>query len=233
MKTLALVLLLSLPSLGQTFTFVDDSPSDSPLAWRGTATFDQNMQGSCALTAHNRSGHLVVAYKVEFDVVRPDGQLATFQHRHDHFFKPQDMLAQSSPQPLQDFVPPENAICADYLGANETPTTAAPSAHIKTIFAQFDDGTVWGNATVAQDIMQQRTAAIAFLQTLAQAYASGGADGLAAVTKKGPGRGQNRESYPVALTELHQIRQLPDAASQANYINADLSIAASRAAWLK
>jgi len=236
MKTLTIFLLLSLPLLGQTLTFVDDSPSDSPFTWKGTVTYDQNNQASCALVAHNNVSRMIVAYRIEFDVTTPSGVAVSFKHRDDHFFKPQGTMVEVSPQPKLDYQFPD--FCPDLISVTSGQKgPEIPAAHIKTLFVQLDDGTVWGESQYIQETMRQRNDAIAYLNSLEVAYQTGGSTAFSNLLRGGPPQQPVRHAGDyvpvVALTRMSVYNDLPDVTSQVNQLEADLALAASRSAWLK
>jgi len=234
MKTLTILLFLSLPLLGQTLTFVDGSPTDNPLSWRGTITFNGRNPVSCALIGRDNGQHMIVAYRVQFDIVGQDGVvILTAKHRDDHFFKPQDALVEMSPQPQSDYTWPD--FCDLHFPSGGFASNNLPTAHIKTTFVQFDDGTVWGPAEIAQETRHQRTAAIEYLNMLKAAYTSGGSDGLAKALAQPIGQ-PHGTAWNIRIGVLDQwamLSKLPDTQSQVELINTSLALAASRSAWLK
>ena len=90
--------LATLNLLGQTLTWVDDSPRNSPITLKGKITFDPKNQDNitCSLTGHNNAQWMIVAYRIYIDVVRPDGNPIDYRHGVDRFFKDQAMLAANS-----------------------------------------------------------------------------------------------------------------------------------------
>jgi hypothetical protein len=58
------------------------------------------------------------------------------------------------------------------------PPIGAPHAEVELVFAQFADGTVWGDQSTATGFLQDRAAVGTLLQQLSTAYASGGAAGF-------------------------------------------------------
>jgi hypothetical protein len=59
-----------------------------------------------------------------------------------------------------------------------------PHAEVKLRFAQFADGTVWGDLSTATEFLQDRAAVGTLLQQLSTAYASGGTAGFTAELAK-------------------------------------------------
>ena len=111
--------------LGQTLTWVDDSPRDSPITLKGKITFDPKNQDNitCSLTGHNNAQWMIVAYRIYIDVVRPDGNPIDYRHGVDRFFKDQAILAANSPQPRSDFT---NEIDCELFGGSKSVTSSKP-----------------------------------------------------------------------------------------------------------
>lgn len=236
MKTIIAFLLLSIPLLGQTLTFTDDSPSDSPLTWKGSVTYDQNSQASCALTGHNNASRMIVAYRIEFDVTSPAGVSVSFKHRDDHFFKPDGLMVEVSPQPKLDYQFPDFCPVLISTGAGQN-GSGTPTAHIKTLFVQLDDGTVWGATEYVQEIMKQRNDAIAYIKSLESAYHNGDMGAFSSLLSAGPPQKlpHYRGDYVpvVALTRRAVYAELPDVTSRVKQLDADLALIKARSAWVK
>ena len=232
MRNLLLVLLLYLPSLAQTLIVVDDSPADSPLASSGAVTVDptnpQNV--TCAITGHNNGSQVIVAWRQ--DIYWAAGQPVTFYHRHDHFFKDQDMVVMHSPQPGADFDQTEYGLACEPFAGSGSP----PAIHIKTLWVQFLDGSTWGDPDAQAYMMTQRTNAIAFMNTLLAAYNSGGEAAFTQAYTNANFRGRTddetrRNSECMAVQAW--LRDHPGITTQLAEINRRLSVAKTRASWMK
>ena len=188
------------------------------------------------MTGHNNANRMIVAYRVYFNVVRPDGQLIDMRHRHDHFFKDDSMLVATSPQPQLDFVP-NDIDCQGWFsvgsGGGYTPPPVKPArTHVKTVFVQFDDGSTWGDAEAVQEIMFQRPEALAYLQSLRAAYVSGGAKALTQALHQ-PIHHPDHKFRVTANTKRLLLLDLPDPQAQIDSIDVDLATAATRTSWLR
>jgi hypothetical protein len=175
MKTLTLLLFFSLPSLAQTLSVVDDSPSDSPITVRGTITFDPNNPANvtCDLTGHNSASQIVVAWRQDISV-SPNGTM--YSHRHDDFFKDQSMWTAMSLQPTSDYSADD--IDCSFFSVPTGQSANPPGIHVTTRWAQFIDGSTWGDAQVTADVMRERIDALAYLRALKAAYTTGGSEAL-------------------------------------------------------
>lgn len=232
-KVLITVLLLSLTSLAQTVTLIDDSPSDSPIKVSGVVKFDPNnsKNATCKLKGHNSGPQTIVAWRQDIDVYTPQFRVPmVYRNRHDHFFKDEDMLASESLQAGADYQPEEIAcsVFTAYQGVN--------AIHVKVLWVQYIDGSTWGSADAQAYMMAQRTNAVQFLNQLKAAYASGGEAAFKASLVSVNWKRANLRAE-MELDEAHSaqifLRQMPDVATQLAEVNRKLSMAASRANWIK
>jgi hypothetical protein len=237
MKFFALLLLFSMPVAGQTIAWVDDSASDSPLTYKGTISFDPSNRDNiaCSLTGHNYADKTVVALVIHLTVVRPDGHSVMYRHRHDHFFKDQTMMAATSPQPRVDFVP-NDIDCGTFGGQSLGKGPATPSAHAKTMFVQFDDGSTWSGPEAASDeayVMFQRAEALKYLQSLKSAYVQGGVTSLTQVLAADPGKWEaDHKPRPEVRSKYTELHLLNNNAAIVNQIDSYLANAQARANWM-
>jgi hypothetical protein len=165
MKFIVAMLFLLLPAFGQTILITDNSPSVSPITFKGAITFGPGSTVACTITGHSNASRVIVAYGGVADVMRPDGHHIVTPFTHDHFFKDASTLAMMSPQPHLDWD-------LDYdcsgLGndGHYLATPQSPSMSVSATFVQLDDGSVWGDPQAMKEVMFQRQAAIAYLQSL-------------------------------------------------------------------
>ena len=234
---LAMLLLLSTSLLGQTIPLADVSPSDSPVTLKGTITFNPKDQNdiTCSLIGHNNTNRMIVAYRMYFNVVRPDGESIEMRHTHDHFFKDHALMV-NLPQPQSDYLP-NDIDCQAFFSAGQAagsarPPDAVPSrppeAHVRTVFVQFDDGSTWGDDKAVQEIMFDRNEALAYLQSLKDANDLGQA--LAVYV---PLRGADHKIRSMRKGKQVELQNLHDIRAAAAEIDKDLAIAQSHPAWLK
>jgi hypothetical protein len=234
-----LLMLLPVPLFGQTLTLVDVSTSDSPLTLKGTISFDpggDNNKTTCSITEHNNAAKAIVAFRQYFDVVRPnDNRFVEMRHLHDHFFKDQSFMV-NMPQRGIDLVP-NDLDCPAFFAASPSmrPSSQPPSATVRTVFVQFEDGSVWGDNKEAAAVMFQRTEAVKYLQSLKAAYAQGGDVTLSQALNASvyPTWETDRSYRGVIRNKRFEYQQLPNAQAVADRIDKDLANAQARAAWLK
>jgi hypothetical protein len=103
------------------------------------------------------------------------------------------------------------------------------------MFVQFDDGSVWGDATVIADVMFQRTDAIKYLKSLRDAYSEGGDYALyQALRASVPSTGEtdHRPRIGVHSRQL-TLQQLPNGKAVVDRIDKDLATAEEHTAWLR
>jgi hypothetical protein len=232
MKILITVLLLSLSSLAQTLTVIDDSPSDSPITMKGTVTWDSAGNTTCAIKLHNSASKIVVAWRQDIEATFPNGGYTLGYWRHDHFFKDEAMLAHMSPQPGSDA---ESYIDCGVFSVPTWTSSTAPNVKIKTYWVQFIDGSRWGDPDAQAYMMAQRNNAVQFLNQLAAAYAHGGEQAFTQTLTSFNPRGINSRATD-ELNEAHTtqllLEQMPDVKTQLVEVNRKLSVAASHANWM-
>jgi hypothetical protein len=167
MKTIVAMLFLLLPAFGQTIQITDNSPSDSPITFKGAITFGPGSTDvACIITGHSNASRVIVAYGGVVDVMRPDGHHFVPPFTHDHFFKDAPRLAMMSPQLHLDW--DLDYDCSGF-GQNDghyLATPQSPSMSVSATFVQLDDGSVWGDPQAIKEVMFQRQEAIAYLQSL-------------------------------------------------------------------
>ena len=65
MKTLiVMTCLLTMAAFGQTIEVTDNSPSDSPLRWKGTVSLGNDADATCSITGHNSDSRAIIAWAV-------------------------------------------------------------------------------------------------------------------------------------------------------------------------
>jgi hypothetical protein len=166
MKTIVAMLFLLLPAFGQTIQITDNSPSDSPITFKGAITFGpESTDVACTITGHSNASRVIVAYGGVADVMRPDGHHIVTPLTHDHFFKDAPTLAMISPQPHLDWDLDYDCSAFGNDG-HYFATPQSPSMSVSATFVQLDDGSVWGDPQAMKEVRFQRQEAIAYLQSL-------------------------------------------------------------------
>jgi hypothetical protein len=240
MRIFIMPMLLATSLLGQIVPVSNDTASGSPVTVKGTATFDPTSSDivSCAITGHNSSNHMIVAYMFDIKLTKPDGESQPGTIDHDHFFSQSASAMASMPQPGLDFTPSFDCTGLaghSYSTKSATPTT--PMLHIKLTFVQLDDGSVWGDSNAVTMAMFQRTEQVAYLQSLKAAYDNGGVDGLTQALSRGEPffTSDRRVRFAVRSKQQGLLAKLQRNGIQAvlDRINSDLAAAQAHAAWLK
>ena len=217
--------------LGQTVQISDDSPNGSPVSLRGTVTFDDKDPNNlaCSVTGHNQSAKSIITYAVRLDIKEPTGEPQILNFEHDRFFKD---LSISLPQ--SDF--PILTDCVVGHERNIPRTPAAPEAHGKLLFVQYDDGSVWGDKETTSEVMSQRADVLAYLRSLKAAYTSGGPVALSqALLKDQPVRTEDHKFRIMVHSKervLRRIRETDGIQAVAKTIDDNLAMAAERKALL-
>jgi hypothetical protein len=179
---------------------------------------------ACFLTGHNSSSQIVVAWRMDITIASPSGTVPWI-HRHDHFFKDQDLLLAMSPPPNADYSPID-IDCSILTGGFES----------QTLWVQFIDGSTWGDADAQSYMMAERTNAVKLLETLKAAHASGGEKAFTqALTSFDSHKPNMQES--LRLNEAHstqlRLEQMTDIKSQLAEVDRMLYLARLRANWMK
>jgi hypothetical protein len=226
MKTILAMLCLLLSAFGQTIQITDGSPSGSPLQFKGTITFGPAV--ACAITGHNNGSRMIVAWVVQLQVVRPDGQTFSEPFTHDHFFKSDQTLAMMSPMPGLDF--DTQLDCSDYHHKGYVATPQSPLMTLTTKLVQFDDGSVWGESTAAKELAFQRQEAVAYLQSLKAAGDLTKA--LAQEPAYGTEPGSDNHLRWAKLIMWKYLSEDPTPEAKAADLDNRLAIAQAHAAWL-
>lgn len=231
MKSILMMMCLALPLCAQTLKVVDESPADSPVSVRGTITFGPSNQNNttCALTGHNSSSRMIIAYTMELHAITPDGwPIQAGPWSHDHFFNNDPELNMMLPQPRLDF--PLELECEELNQHSQmqAPLSKPPFAAIKVTFVQFDDGTIWGKEKAIQERMFQRREALAYLQALKTS-----SDLARDLANDVPFRGPDGKVRTMRLAKQYGLRDLHDTKAAAAKIDKDLATAEARKDWLK
>ena len=228
MRTIVVLLLVSLSVSAQTFTVTDDSPSDSPITLRGTVRIDPTnlSNNTCALIGHNSSPKTAVAWRFDVEIASPSGTIPGYL-RHDFFFEDQDTLLAVSAKPNSDYDPnPLDIDCTMLTGG----------FHSKVLWVQFIDGSTWGDATAESYMMTQRTNALDFLNALKSAYSSGGETAFEQVLNSYAHRGPSMLGTFLrdeAFSTRFRLTKLKGVPAELAEVNRMLSVASTRANWLK
>jgi hypothetical protein len=231
MKILIATFCLLASAFGQTVQITDKSPSDSPVTFKGTITFNDTAPANCAITAHNGGSRSIVAFVVQLDVIPADGYWMKHPSGFDHFFAPDDMLAVMSPAG-KDFNPEFPCGFCHSNGERsvyDPPTPQSPSMTITTTMVQFDDGSVWGDPAAIKEVMFQRSAAITYLQSLKAS------SNLTQALSAEPPLNDSADSRHVLSTrELTWaiLRDKTTPQAQADELNRRLAIAQEHASWM-
>jgi len=232
MKILTLLLLFSLPSLGQTFTVIDDSPSDSPITLRGTVTIDpiNTSNNACFLIGHNWSSKSAVAWRTDIDIASPQGGTQHGTLVHDRLFEDQDVLLALSPEPNSDYNPtPLDIDCRILTGG----------FHVRTLWVQFLDGSTWSDPAYPDAqayVMAQRTNALDLLNALKSAYSNDGATAFQDVLSSYKHSGQTTQDTlrrDKAYSTKLRLTKIRGVTAEVAEVNRMLSVAGTRSAWLR
>ena len=184
MKTLSLLLVavaLCAAAVGGdvVVTLHDTSPSQSPLASTGTITLSESSSQGMLLMSHsdawdvmNRSSKPIVAIVSTAFIQYANGQKGEEQAQYDAFFHytlldPGVQITLSS-GPSSQFAAPASSL-----------DPAAPSCEVVTRWVEFSDGTTYGDAKYASELLKGRKEIKAGLQRLEQALLTGGPDQFA------------------------------------------------------
>lgn len=224
MKTTLITLILSCAALAQNIPIADSSPTGSPLNFRGSITVGN--PPSCSITGHNNASQTIVAWVVELQGVAPNGDTMDSPFIHDHFFKSDKTLAMMAPKPGQDF--DTEMRCPVIF--RRPGTGQKPALSLKTLFVQFSDGTVWGDAAMTKEIAFQRQDALTYLQGLQSAP-----DLKAAVSQMPQGvynPGPHDHVRTAVLLTWSYLSDDGDAQTMAADIQNRLAIAAAHQSWL-
>lgn len=226
--SLMVVCLAASNLLGQTVQFVDDSPNESAVFFHGTITFPANPDNAtCEVTGHNNSTKAIVAYVLERKITKPTGETSTGQWIIDSFFKQSNIA-----YPQADF--PVMTSCRSGLSIGHRFKTAPPDAHIRPLFIQYEDGSVWGEDKTISDVMFERTETLKYIQSLRDAYSSGGDYALyqALQAEVRWDETDHRHRFMLGLTR-HTLLKLNNAKAAADAIDKDLATAEEHTAWLR
>jgi hypothetical protein len=214
--------------LGQTVQFVDDSPSGSPVSFHGTITFPANPdEATCEVIGYNNSPKAIIAYTLEVHFTKPTGETETGYWTPDRFFKRGNIAS-----PQADF--PVMASCDSGHSLNGSFKPAAPAAKIRTLFIQYEDGSVWGDDKAVAEAMFQRTETVKYLRSLRDAYSDGGDYALYQALQD-PARtseADHRHRFMLRGKRLNLLK-LNNAKAAADAIDKDLATAEEHTAWLR
>ena len=136
----------------QSISISDNSASGSPVALTGSVTFSTvaGTQPAITLLGTNVSTKEIIALRAEFNSIDPMGFTSPVFYEHDNFFKPDGM----NPGEQWNLIHPGQ-------GVHQVPTPPAeyqgpPSAQAKVTFAQFSDGSIWGDSAVTRAALEDR-----------------------------------------------------------------------------
>jgi hypothetical protein len=155
---------------------------------------------------------------VDLSFNKPNGEPVELKFQRDHFFKP---LAISLPR--SDWQISSDCRTGSEIDIPRKPKP--PEAHAKVVFLQFEDGSVWGNAKVGEQLILERQEVLAFLKGLKQAYSADGSAGLERAMAKDQKRGTMLWSK---LTSLRMLRSYSGVSAVAETIDQNLATAELR-----
>ena len=130
MKTLLAMICLIGAAFAQTITVVDNSPSDSPLRFSGTVNLGLGADAVCSITGHNNDSRTIVAWVIQLQGVKPNGQpYGGSPSTVDLFFGSEAKISKVAPKPGLDF---DNSQlrCPDFGRNYGSAETAEPSMTI-------------------------------------------------------------------------------------------------------
>jgi hypothetical protein len=209
--------------VGQTVSISDDSPAGSPVSIKGTVVFRDSLNAECSITGQNHGSISIIALVVELKLTMPSGEPGRMMFQRDHFFKPLTISL-----PKTDFIVTSDCQTGHELDIPRTP--AAPEAHAKAIYMQFEDGSTWGDTKVGAALMGQRTGVLAFLKSLKTAYSSDGTAGLEKALA------QDQKPGSMVWSKLAGLRMIRDASgisAVVETVDQNLATAEARKTLLK
>ena len=177
MKLLVMLLALTASAFGQdrqvSVTTVNDASAQKLVSFSCNINFREHrdkdrvtLRRSGSITLTNTSGKNIIAIVAQF---KTNGfrESHAVNYTHDFYFKPNTFQAGDSHSlDLGDHVYGPHVI------PNMPDDPAAVTGQLR--FVQFDDGSTWGDATVASDILGYRQDVKDFLNHLLSIYASQG-----------------------------------------------------------
>lgn len=216
--TLLLFLLACTFASGQTVVPVVDDTPNSAVDLKGSVKFGKADSFDCPITGHNNSSKPIVAIAVELRFVKPDGTPGTIMFQHDHYFKDTDIAA-----PGADFEIGSTCNAGHEVDIVRQP--AKPEAHVRVLFIQYGDASVWGSPKVAQEMIAQRAEALVFYQSLKSVRDSFGMNGLAQALT------QNQKPGTTAWASQELLRKIRDVSglqAASDWIDNNLARSAAR-----
>ena len=171
--TVCLLLCLTLRSSAQnsvTVPVLDKSESESPLEISGNITFTDHVIGNSIssssdyeLKARNISGKGIIFLLVYFIEMGPrEGGIGHYIHR-DNFFRDEELA------PETVFVLDRSHGGTQTGDFNPLGSGRDPVAEVRVLYAEFSDGSTYGQRRKAKDILDARSAIIEALQRLDKA----------------------------------------------------------------
>lgn len=169
-----------------TLPLIDVSnPAQQFIAFKGSITFSEQLTNEKMLQTQKAtaSGTVVsekpiVAFVALFEWVGFGADPRVLSARHDHFFGPHDL-----PKGLTiDFDVPQGDVVTN--DSDGTVTTSKYTVQLK--FAQFADGSIWGDKSIGDEITAQRADITAYLQHTLSAYRLGDEQSFAAAVNAAP-----------------------------------------------
>jgi hypothetical protein len=224
MKTiLSIALLLSAMGANaqQSVPISDISASGNPVTLSGSVVFSATAgtQPAITLKGNNVSGKEIIALRAQFTATDSMGFKTTILYEHDNFFKSNGMSAGEE----WNLLNPSEGISVDPSGFATQPST--PSAQAKTTFAQFSDGSTWGDTAVSQDVSEQRAKVKQFLEEAESAYLQQGTKALSDTLAK---YHSDRGMAGSLTRQLLKFQAISGSEATAENIKQRLSIALTR-----
>jgi hypothetical protein len=204
---IALVALVAESATAQTaLKFVNDSPNaPMTLIGKGQITAEHVTYD---VDAKNVSGREVIAFVATGSILNEGRFHQFYSSRHDHYFKAEG-------------IQPDEVIIGVMRGDNMPWSHALTTVHTKLVFAEFADGSVWGDRSAGQIIVSERKQLVSFDEQIENAYLQGGESGFLAFVRQRASGPKEVTVWPVADKVL-KMQQTAGTAAAIEYVQGKL-----------
>jgi len=200
-----------------TIPVVDTSAAGSPVKSTGIVRFSEDAEKGrvvcsfeCEIQSTNISQQPIVMLVIRQEVRCPNGRIVRRLIEYEHLFEP---------EPLDPEVEPAEH-CQGRRAEPALSRADAPSAETTTLYAEFRDGTTFGDKKYALHVRQIRKGALKVLRKLEEAYATYGERRFLEELFRPPDPREIREASAVNDLFIQPLRRVQEEHGTAEAIRA-------------
>src|SRR5712692_9205042 len=201
-----------------TIPVIDASAAGSPVKSTGTVRFSEDAEKGrvvcsfeCEIQSSNISQKPIVLLVIRQEVRCPSGRIVRRLIEYEHLFEPEP-LDPGKAEPAQH--------CQGRKAEPALSRADAPSAETTTLYAEFRDGTTFGDKKFALHVSQIRKGALKVLRKLEEAYATDGERQFIEELFRPPDPREIREASAVNDLFIQPLRRVQEEHGTAEAIRA-------------